>query len=154
MTDDNKIKIANVGGIEAIVEAMKNHIDAEAIQNNCCEALDNLSENDDNEEKIANVLSSPTPSFPSSSSRSLASSSMRRGSLHLHCSPQQWAWPHPPPPSPAHPPAHPPTHLPRDARSATSKRWRGTRAAARARGADGRPKRGGARGADRPAAAQ
>ena len=51
--DDNKKKIADKGGIEAIIEGMKKHINVAHVQEYGCGALKNLSRNKDNRKKIA-----------------------------------------------------------------------------------------------------
>ena len=42
----NKIKIASLGGIEAIIKAMATHQDHNGVQENACAALRNLALND------------------------------------------------------------------------------------------------------------
>ena len=49
---DNQVKIAAAGGIESILNAMKQHAQHESVQENGCGALQNLSVNADNKVKI------------------------------------------------------------------------------------------------------
>ena len=42
----NKVKIASVGGIEAIIKAMSTHSDNAAVQDKACGALNHLAAND------------------------------------------------------------------------------------------------------------
>ena len=53
--DKNRKKVANLGGIEAILKAMNEHAAHAKVQETACEALDNLSFNDDNAVKIRNL---------------------------------------------------------------------------------------------------
>jgi hypothetical protein len=55
VNDDNAVKIAAVGGIETVLDAMKRHTQHEGVQEEGCSALNNLANNADNEVKIANV---------------------------------------------------------------------------------------------------
>ena len=43
---DNEVKIASLGGIEAIIKAMSTHKDHSGVQENACSALWNLAAND------------------------------------------------------------------------------------------------------------
>ena len=52
-SDENKVKIANLGGIQAILKAMKDHAAEAKVQENACAALLNLGINVDNKVKIA-----------------------------------------------------------------------------------------------------
>ena len=53
--DDNQVKIASLGGIQALVKAMEAYVDSAAVQEQGCAALLNLSVNADNPAKIASL---------------------------------------------------------------------------------------------------
>jgi hypothetical protein len=47
LTDQNRMKVATQGGIEAIMAAMPVHLVSVAVQTNCCYAMANVANNND-----------------------------------------------------------------------------------------------------------